>query len=218
MVGDGGVVSRTHRVVVVDDHHLVRDALRALFERHDDLEVVGEASTVDDAVATVTRTDPDLVLLDLRLGEEDGTDVARRLRAQGSTVTILVLSVHDSSRYLREALAAGADGYLLKSVSGAGLAEGIRKAIAGDVVIGQEFVSQLLEDVGGMSRERPDLTPREQEVLEGIAGGLTNREIAERLEISTRTAQKHVENLFKKFRVHDRTELAARAFRIGLLG
>ena len=208
-----------HRVVVVDDHHLVRDALRALLGRHDDLEVVGEAATVDDAVATVTRTDPDLVLLDLRLGEEDGTAVARRLRADGWQATILVLSVHDSSRYLREALAAGADGYLLKSVSGDGLAEGIRKAVAGDVVIGQEFVSQLLEDAaGGVRHDRPELTPREQEVLDMIAEGLTNREIAGRLEISTRTAQKHVENLFKKFRVHDRTELAARAFRFGLLG
>ncbi len=212
-------MSQAHRVVLVEDHNLVREGLRTVLNQHDDIEVVGEAASVAGAVQTVLETAPDLVLLDLRLGEEHGTDVARELRARGSGATILVLSVHDSSRSLRDALAAGADGYLLKSVSGQALAAGIRKAVAGDTVIGQEFVSKLLEDAArGGDTTRGETTPREQQVLELIAEGLSNREIAAQLGISTRTAQKHVENLFKKFGVHDRTELVTHAFRSGLLG
>lgn len=212
--------TRVHRVVIVEDHSLVREGLRTVLSQHGDIEVVGEAASVAEATRVVESTSPDIVLLDLRLGDEDGTEVARRLRASGSTAKILVLSVHDSSRSLREALGAGADGYLLKNVSSASLAEGIRKAIAGETVIGQEFVSKLLEDAvrGAAVGGQADITDRENEVLELIAEGLANREIADRLAISTRTAQKHVENLFKKFGVHDRTELVTHAFRAGLLG
>lgn len=206
-------------MVIVDDHSLVREGLRSLLLQHDDIDVVGEAGTVAQAVDVVASTEPDLVLLDLRLGEEEGVDVARQLRERGSTVTILMLSVHDTSRNLREALGAGADGYLLKSVAGDDLATGIRKAVAGETVIGQEFVPKLLEDAQrGMPMGTPDVTKREQEVLELLADGRGNREIAEALGISARTAQKHLENLFKKFNVHDRTELVAHAFRRGLLG
>lgn len=206
-------------VVIVDDHSLVREGLQSLLAQFDDIKVVGEAGTIDEAVTVITDAAPDLVLLDLRLGEEEGIEVARRLRADGSTVTILMLSVHDTSRHLREALAAGADGYLLKSVAGADLATGIRNAVAGETVIGQEFVPKLLEDAQrGVPMGQPDVTKREQEVLELVAEGLGNRQIAEELGISARTAQKHLENLFKKFSVHDRTELVAHAFRRGLLG
>lgn len=206
-------------VVIVDDHSLVREGLQSLLSQYEDIKVVGEAGTVAEALSVVADTAPDLVLLDLRLGEEEGVDVARQLRSDGSKVTILMLSVHDTSRHLREALAAGADGYLLKSVAGSDLATGIRNAVAGETVIGQEFVPKLLEDAQrGVPMGQPDVTKREQEVLELVAEGLGNREIAEQLGISARTAQKHLENLFKKFKVHDRTELVAHAFRRGLLG
>jgi DNA-binding NarL/FixJ family response regulator len=209
----------TIRIVLVEDHDLVREGLRSLLRQHDDLKIVGEAASVDDAVQVVLRQSPDIVLLDLRLGGEDGADVARTLRQSGSTVRILVLSVHDTSRHLRDALAAGADGYLLKSVSGDDLADGIRNAVAGETVIGHEFVPKLLEDASrGMPMGQPELTPREQEILELVAEGMANREVAERLNISARTAQKHLENLFKKLHVHDRTELVTQAFRRGLLG
>lgn len=206
-------------VVIVDDHDLVREGLRSVLSQFEDIQVVGEAGTVQDALRVVGETQPHLLLLDLRLGGEDGAEVARSLRAGGSTVRILMLSVHDTSRHLREALAAGADGYLLKSVTGSVLADGIRSAVAGQTVIGQEFVPKLLEDASrGMPMGKAELTPREEEVLELVADGLANREIAERLGISTRTAQKHLENLFKKLGVHDRTELVTHAFRRGLLG
>jgi DNA-binding NarL/FixJ family response regulator len=212
-------VSERIGVVIVDDHALVREGLRSVLTQFDDIEVVGQAGTVAEGVDVITATAPDLVLLDLRLGEEEGIDVARRLREEGSTVTILVLSVHDTSRHLRDALAAGADGYLLKSVAAADLAAGIRSAVAGETVIGHEFVPKLLEDAQrGVPMGQPDVTPREREVLELVADGRGNREVAEALGISARTAQKHMENLFKKFEVHDRTELVAHAFRRGLLG
>jgi two-component system, NarL family, response regulator NreC len=212
-------VSEPIQVVIVDDHSLVREGLKSMLAPYDDIDVVGDAGTVEEAVATTEELTPDLILLDLRLGEEEGEEVARRLRGLGSTVTILVLSVHDTSRHLRDALSAGADGYLLKSVGTAELAAGIRAAVAGETVIGQEFVPKLIEDAQrGMPMGRPDITAREQEVLVLVADGMGNRQIAETLDISARTAQKHLENLFKKLGVHDRTELVAHAFRRGLLG
>jgi DNA-binding NarL/FixJ family response regulator len=212
-------MTATVNVVIVDDHAMVREGLQSLLSRYDDIQVVGEAGGVDDAMAVIGDGDPDLILLDLRLGEEEGMEVARRLRAEGSKVTILMLSVHDSSRHLHDALAAGADGYLLKSVAAEDLADGIRAAVAGETVIGKEFVPKLLEDATrGVSFGQPGVTTREQEVLALVAEGLGNRQIAEQLDISARTAQKHLENLFKKFGVHDRTELVAHAFRRGLLG
>jgi two-component system, NarL family, response regulator DegU len=213
------MVSDSIRVVIIDDHDLVREGLRSVLAQADDIEVVGEAANANAAVTTVVEQRPDLVLPDLRLGDADGTEVARRLRAEDVDAKILVLSIHDTSRHLRDALAAGADGYLLKSVSGGVLTEGIRKAVAGETVIGHEFVPKLLEDVSrGSDLRRSEVTAREYEILELVAKGLANREVAERLGISTRTAQKHVENLFKKFDVHDRTELVANAFRRGLIG
>src|SRR3712207_5075683 len=110
-------------VVIVDDHDLVREGLRTVLSQHPDILVVGEAGTVSDAVEVVHTVAPDLVLLDLRLAGEDGADVARRLRAEESPVKVLVLSVHDTAQDLREALAAGADGYLLKSVTGKDLVD-----------------------------------------------------------------------------------------------
>lgn len=212
-------MTATVNVVIVDDHAMVREGLQSLLSRYDDIQVVGEAGGVDDAMVVIGESDPNLVLLDLRLGEEEGMEVARRLRTEGSKVTILMLSVHDSSRHLHDALAAGADGYLLKSVASQDLADGIRAAVTGETVIGKEFVPKLLEDATrGVSVGQPGVTAREQEILELVAEGLGNRQIAEQLDISARTAQKHLENLFKKFGVHDRTKLVAHAFRRGLLG
>lgn len=202
-------------VVIVDDHDLVREGLRSLLGRYDDIAVVGEAGSVDDALTVVHSTDPDLVLLDLGLGDEDGAEVARRLRSTGVGVRILVLSSHDTTDALRRALAAGVDGYLLKSVSAAGLADGIRAAAAGRTVIGEEFLPKLLADVAGGGPVT--LTGREHEVLGMVAEGLGNRDLAARLGISPRTAQKHVENLFRKLDVHDRGNLVAQATRRGLL-
>lgn len=202
-------------VVVVDDHELVREGLASLLAQSDEIRVTGQAASVDRAVELVEAQSPDVVLLDMQLGSEQGLDVVRRLRAQGCPVPVLVLSAHDSARHLREALTAGADGYLLKSSSAQALVDGIRAAAAGQTVIGEEFVARLLE---GVAEQLPEVTGRELEILELVAQGNGNREIAERLGISSRTAQKHLEHLFRKLEAGDRTELVALAFRAGLLG
>lgn len=208
------------RVVLVDDHDLVREGLARLLTAVDEgIVVVGEAAGVSDALDEVAERGPDLVLLDLRLGEGSGLEVAERLRAAGNEVAILVLSAHTSASALRSALAAGADGFLLKSISGAELAEGIRRCVAGETVIGEAFVPKLVDSLGrGVGVGQAELTPREREVLELVAGGSTNAEIAERLGVSARTVQKHLQHLLRKLDAGDRAELVSQAYRRELLG
>ena len=214
-----GAEAAVIRVLLVEDHDVVREALRSLLSQHDDIHVVGEEGAATGAVEACERLEPDLVLLDLRLGDGSGVDVARRIRELECAARILVLSVHDASRDLREALSAGADGYLLKSTTGKSLVEGIRRCVAGETVIGEEFLPKLLDDISrGHSDGLAEISGREHEVLELVAEGMANRDIAEFLGISMRTAQKHVEHLFKKLEVNDRTELVSQAFRRGLLG
>lgn len=207
-----------HRVVIVDDHDMVREGLRSLLAGTEGVEVVGEAATVDDALRVTAETDPDLVLLDLQLGGEDGNEVSRRLRADGSSVKILVLSAQDTSRGLRESLGAGADGYLLKGVSGPALAHGIEQAVSGETVIGQEFLPKLREDIArGVPAEAGAISPAEKAVLELVAEGLSDGAIGEQLGLSPGTVEGHVRSLMDTFHVDGRAALVARAFRQGLL-
>ena len=204
-------------IVIVDDHVLVRKGLRTVLNQHDDLAVVGEAGTVQDAVDVVRAAEPDLVLLDVRLGSEDGIDVALQLRDDAVDVKVLVLSAHDSEDHLRDAMAAGASGYLLKSVSAEDLASGIRRAAAGEVVIGPELLPKLLKGFRDQPLPAAALTTREQEVLSLAAEGHGNPEIATRLGISPRTAQKHMERVLRKLGARDRVGAVAQALKRGLL-
>ena len=209
---------RTVRVVLVDDHALVREGLRSVLGHFDDLKIVAEADNAEAAVKAVAAHEPDVVVLDLQLHDEDGVEVMRALTAQGMDPAVLVLSVHDDPDRVRDVLRAGARGYLLKTVRPDELADGIRRAAARRWVIGERFIGMLVEAfIGAIPLGVPPVTPREQQVLRLLAEGLPNRAVAERLGISTRTAQKHVENLFKKFNVHGRGELVVVAGRSGLL-
>ncbi|HSK98328.1 MAG TPA: response regulator transcription factor [Euzebyales bacterium] len=206
------------RIVLVDDHALVREGLRSVLSVYDDLDIVAEADNPDAAMKAVLTHEPDVVLLDLQLHDADGADVVRALAARDVDVAILVLSVHDDARRLRAVLRGGARGYLLKSARPDELAAGIRRVAAGHWAIGDELLGMLVEAfIGTTPVGVPSVTPREREVLDLLAEGLANRAVAERLGISTRTAQKHVENLFKKFNVHERAELIGIADRAGLL-
>jgi DNA-binding NarL/FixJ family response regulator len=208
----------TVRVVLVDDHALVREGLRSVLGHFDDLQIVAEADNADAALKAVAAHEPDVVVLDLQLHDEDGVAVIRALTAQGMDPAVLVLSVHDDPDRVRDVLRAGARGYLLKTVRPDELAEGIRRAAARRWVIGERFIGMLVDAfIGAIPLGIPPVTPREQQVLRLLAEGLPNRAVAERLGISTRTAQKHVENLFKKFNVHGRGELVVVAGRSGLL-
>jgi DNA-binding NarL/FixJ family response regulator len=208
----------TLRVVLVDDHALVREGLRSVLAAFDDLEIAAEADNIDAAVKAVVTHQPDVVLLDLQLHDEDGADVVRALAARDVEVAVLVLSVHDDATRLRNVLRAGARGYLLKSARPDELARAIRQVASGRWTIGDELLGVLIESFIGVAPVGvPAVTPREREVLDLLAEGLANRAVAERLGISTRTAQKHVENLFKKFNVHERGALIELATRSGLL-
>jgi DNA-binding NarL/FixJ family response regulator len=209
---------RTVRIVLVDDHALVREGLRSVLGHFDDLKIVAEADNAEAAVKAVAAHEPDVVVLDLQLHDQDGVEVMRALTAQGLDPAVLVLSVHDDPDRVRAVLRAGARGYLLKTVRPDALADGIRCAAARRWVIGEPFIGMLVDAfIGAIPLGVPPVTPREQQVLRLLAEGLPNRAVAERLGISTRTAQKHVENLFKKFNVHGRGELVVVAGRSGLL-
>lgn len=206
------------RVVLVDDHALVREGLRSVLDHFDDIVVCDEADNSDAAVKAVAAHEPDVVVLDLKLHDEDGVAVIGALAAQGLTPAVLVLSIHDEPDRVRDVLRAGARGYLLKSVRPEELAAGIRLVAAGRWAIGEHFVDMLVDAfIGAVPLGLPPVTPRESEVLRLLAEGLANRAVADRLGISTRTAQKHVENLFKKFNVHGRRDLITVAGRSGLL-
>jgi DNA-binding NarL/FixJ family response regulator len=206
------------RVVLVDDHALVREGVRSVLGHFDDVAVVAEADNADAAVKAVTAHEPDVVVLDLQLPDEHGVQVLRGLTAQGMDPAVLVLSDHDRPDRVRDVLRAGALGYLEESARPDELADGIRRVAAGQWVIGERYLGMLVDAfIGTIPLGVPPVTPREQQVLRLLAEGLPNRAVAERLGISTRTAQKHVENLFKKFNVHGRGELVAVAGRSGLL-
>lgn len=206
------------RVVLVDDHALVREGLRSVLATFDDLRVVAEADHREAAVKAVATHEADVVVLDMQLRDEDGCDVLRALAERGLRPAVLVLSVHDDPGRVRDVLRMGARGYLLKSAQPEELADGIRRVAAGEWAVGRELLGMLVDAfLGAAPAGVPDVTPREREVLALLAEGLANRAVAERLGISTRTAQKHVENLFKKFNVHGRADLVSLADRVGLL-
>lgn len=205
------------RVVLVDDHVLVRQGLRSLLESTGQVAVVGEAGDAQEAMRVVVGTHPDVVLLDLRLGQEDGLDVAHECREQAPDVRVLVVSASGGSPQLRAALGAGADGYLLKGVTAGQLVDGLRKVAGGETVIDPAFVPALLDDIADGGLETASLTVREMEVLSLVADGHTAPAVARRLGISQRTVHKHLENVHRKLGVSSRAELVQTAFRRGLL-
>lgn len=211
-------VLRSHplRVVLVDDHALIRQGLRSLLDAAAGVEVSGEAGGLADALDVIQRSHPDVVLLDLRLGEEDGLELARTCRDEVSDVRILMLSAYGNSQQLHDAFAAGADGYLMKGATATELVDGLRRTARGETVIDPSLIPMLMESMqsGGGSEV---LTVRESELLGMVADGQTPKLAAKRLGISLRTVQKHLENMHRKLGVASRAELVQQAFRRGLL-
>lgn len=199
------------RILIVDDHQLAREGLKAVLS-DDGLEVVGEATSGEEAVDLVARLQPDVVLMDVRLGPGiDGLEATRRIVALGLQSRVLMLSLHDMPAYVREALAAGAAGYVLKDASITELRGAVSQIMAGQSVMPLNLINAALRQ---SEREvRPadalnTLTPREREVLAQIAEGLTNKEIARRLSVSPATIKAHVERIIAKLGVSDRTQAA----------
>lgn len=203
------------RILLADDHPVVRDGLRAMLSTEADFAVVGEAGTGAAAVAEAARLRPDVVLMDLAMPEMDGVEAIRRLRAADPAVQVVVLTVFDTDERILGALAAGAQGYLLKGAPRAEIFAAIRTVRAGGALIPPLAAAKLLRRVRA---EEPDaLTPREREVLGLVAAGLANRDIAARCGISERTVKFHVSSILGKLGAGNRTQAVRLAREQGLL-
>ena len=208
------------RVLLADDHAVLRDGVRALLERQPDLEVVGEASDGHAAVEAVARLDPDVVVMDVAMPGLGGLEAAIELRKRGARAKVLVLSQHDDAEYVRRLVRAGAAGYVLKRSAGAELASSIRAVHRGGLVLDPAVARAAVEPppgeaAGGDPYER--LTDREKQVLRLVAEGKSTKDVAALLGIAVKTAMSHRENVMKKLDVHNRTELVRFAIAHGVV-
>jgi NarL family two-component system response regulator LiaR len=204
-------------VLVVDDHEVVREGLRAFLELQDGIEVAGEAADGEEAIAVAERLDPDVVLMDLVMPKLDGLGAMRELRERVPRARVIVLTSFLDDDKLLPALRAGAAGYLLKNAPPPELARAVRAAHAGEALLDPVVAARLVETLAGDGDPLDRLTPREREVLELIGRGFPNKRIARRLEVSEKTVKTHVGHVLAKLGVTDRTQAAVVAVRAGLV-
>ena len=209
------------KILLADDHGLVRRGLRLILDAQPDLEVTGEASDGAEAVKLALSTDLDLAVLDISMPRMTGLQAAREIHARRPELPILVLSMHESEQYLFEALKAGASGYVIKKVADRDLVEACRASIRGEPFLYPGAITTLVSDYLRRVRDgeapRELLTPRETEVVKLVAESYTNRQIADTLVISEKTVDSHRANILEKLGLHDRVELTRYAIRNGLV-
>jgi DNA-binding NarL/FixJ family response regulator len=215
----------TVRVIVADDQHLVRSGFQMILSGHEDLEVVGEASTGIEAVELTARLAPDVVLMDIRMPDLDGIEATRRIVAghPESGVKVVILTTFDLDEYVYNALLAGASGFLLKDLSPEQLVAGVRMAARGDALLTPSVARRLIAEftrvapaTSHAARVLDDLSPRELEVLRLLADGLSNREIADSLIVGESTVKTHVGRILAKLNVRDRVQAVIAAYDAGL--
>ena len=208
------------RVALADDHVFVRDGIKSLLENEANIEVVGEATDGLEALKIVESCKPDLLILDIRMPNMTGIEVVEKLRSQNNLVKIVMLSMHESEEYVLKSIKAGADGYLLKGSSKEEFLKALQtianggKYFSGDIssiLIGQLTNSALVQEPKQISEEEQLITKREREILKLLLSGKGNKEIAEALDISKRTAEVHRFNLMKKLKVKNLMELSNKA-------
>lgn len=203
------------RVLIADDHPVVRAGIRALLEGEDDIQVIGEAGTPDEAVALAESTAPELVLMDLQFaGGESGADATRRIRALDAAPYVLVLTNYDTDGDILGAVEAGASGYLLKDAPPGDLIAAIRSAAAGESALAPAIAGRLMER---LRSPRVSLSAREIEVLQLVADGASNAEIARRLYVTDATVKSHLVHVFSKLGVASRTAAVSTARSLGVL-
>jgi DNA-binding NarL/FixJ family response regulator len=209
---------RMLRVLIADDHGIVRSGIRLLLERQADIEVVGEAADGAEARDLTVRERPDLAILDVKMPKLTGLQATREIKRQAPEVSVLILSMHDDERYLFEALKAGASGYVLKAQADTDLLAAIRAVERGEPFLTPEAQRTLIKDVleRGSSGEE-ELTPREEEVVKLVAEAHTTKQIAEVLHLSEKTVENHRANAMRKLGMRDRVELVRYAIRRGLI-
>jgi len=210
------------RVLLVDDHPSFRAGLRALLTTDERLRVVGEASTGAGAITAVASTTPDVVLMDISMPGVDGVEATRRVVDAAPHVAIVVLTMHDDDETVFAAVRAGARGYLLKGAPRAELLRAIHAAASGEALFGPEIARRMMAYFGrpvpSAAPAFPELSVREREILELVAAGRSNPDIARTLGVAPKTVRNHVSNVFSKLQVRDRAEAIARARDAGLGG
>jgi DNA-binding NarL/FixJ family response regulator len=222
------------RLLIADDHALVREGMRAMLASEQNLEVVGEAENGREALELCRELRPDLILMDVRMPEMDGLAATREIKAEYPETRILILTTHESPEYLMDAIRAGASGYVLKDSTKQQLLDAVRRVISGESPVNQELAMQAIQHLTNENRRYAEplpeptekrreealaepLTGREIEVLRLLALGKTNRQVAKELLISLSTVKTHVQHLNIKLGVSDRTQAAVRAAELGLL-
>lgn len=206
------------RILLVDDHQVVRRGLRTFLEVQDDIEVVGEAADGDEGIARAEELRPDVILMDIKMPGTDGIEALRRLRGLANPARVLIVTSFTEQRTVVPALRAGAAGYVYKDIDPVALAAAIRSVHAGQVLLQPEVAVALLAEEGHppSTGRGGSLTDREREVLRHIADGRSNREIARVLVLSEKTVKTHVSNILMKLDVVDRTQAALWAVRHGI--
>ena len=205
------------RVMIVDDHDMVRRGLVAFLNVNSDLVMVGEANNGEKAIAICEKTKPNVILMDLVMPVMDGAAATREIRERWPEIQVIALTSFEEKELVQNALQAGAISYLLKNVTADALAEAIRAAYAGHSTLAPEATQVLIQSARQGPEPGDDLTPREREVLALMVEGLTNPEIAERLNISRSTARAHVSQILSKLGVTNRAEAISLAFRLKLV-
>jgi two-component system response regulator NreC len=211
------------RVVLADDHRMMREGIRALLERQKDIEVVGEAADGREAVRLATQLSPDMVVMDVSMPLLNGIEATRQIRRDCPGVSVLILTVHESEEYVAQLLAAGADGYIIKRAAGDELISAIRAVNQGEAFLYPSVARVVIEDYVRRLKDgeglgvQDVLTGREREVLQLIAEGYTNREIADLLHVSIKTVQNHRSKIMNKLDLHDRGELIKYAIQQGII-
>ena len=208
------------KLMIVDDHTVVRDGLASMLERQDDFQVIGQASNGLEAVERVSALQPDVILMDLRMPELDGVEAMRCISSERPGTRFIVLTTYDSDEYIFDAIEAGAKEYLLKDTSRDDLFEAVRAVHRGESGIEPGVAARVLERFAQLSREEaqaPLLSEREVEVLQLMAKGSANKEIAVSLSITDSTVKTHVANIFQKLDVSGRTEAVTHALQMGII-
>mgnify|MGYP000221108791 CR=1 FL=1 len=211
------------KVLVVDDHAVVREGVRMVLETDPDLKVVGEAGSGEEAIERARELSPDVVVMDIGMPGLSGFEATRRIRAAQPEVKVLALTVHDSEAYLFQMLQAGAVGYVLKRAAAADLIQAVKAAHRGETLLHPSVARLLIKDYlaraeRGEEASGERISEREREILKLIAEGKTNREIASMLYLSVKTVQAHRASLMRKLGLHDRVELVKYAIRKGIVG
>ncbi len=209
-MNDPGIQARS--VLIVDDHPIVRQGLSQLINAEDDLEVCGNAATVEEALQSLSESYPDVVIVDLSLAHSDGLELIKEIRSETRHLPVLVLSMHDENMYAERLLSAGANGYIMKQAAADQLLIALRRVLAGGVYVSEHLGSSMIEGIAGNDPKRTSnpierLSNRELQVLNLIGRGKTTREVAENLTLSVKTVESHRQRIKKKLNLQTSAQL-----------